>query len=128
MTITKEILEHCIKNMDEGFYWLKDIEFRSHLDIWLDAEFLDDKASIEYRVKPKTILVNGIYVPAPLYRIDDETEVYIANPALESYYQTVKVTYEADSFLCEPLERGLVHSQSENAATHGKAMLKYREV
>lgn len=77
----------------------------------------------EYRVKPDTIMVNGIEVPEP-QRVA---------PADDKRYWITDVTaIEPDEFElcwagteCEMtwLQRGLVHLSKENAIAHAKAMV-----
>ena len=87
----------------------------------IDAGKAGDPA--EYRVKPSTIVVNGIEVPEPL-------RVAPANGT--AYWLTQVTSIELDQFElcwdgteCEMtwLRRGLVHLSKENAIAHAKAMV-----
>lgn len=73
----------------------------------------------EYRRKPKTIMVNGFEVPAPLDKVQVGTTVYIASPA--SLDLSVMVVYTSGH---NPyFDRKIVHATRDAAVAHAKAML-----
>lgn len=103
----------------------EEIEYLSHTGKWVDrgdsmAETF--KPRLKYRIKPRTIKVNGFDVPkpeseAPLYR----SKYFI--PVTNSYEFCKVGTWsgcEYDSLL---FARGLIHLSDDNAIAHAKAML-----
>ena len=78
----------------------------------------------EYRIKPKTITVNGTEVPAPLTTLEGLDTFYLAVPSNMDFYVNF-----ATSFNCNKdwLERGLCHKTKEAAIAHAKAMCGIKE-
>lgn len=76
----------------------------------------------EYRVKPKTILVNGFEVPEPMREapcINDE--YFTPQTGYEIFY--CKNKWRNDKFDQRFLSRGLMHLSESAAIAHAKAML-----
>lgn len=76
----------------------------------------------QYRRKPeppKTIMVNGFEVPAPLDGVKLGTRVYIANPLATELCSAVMYC----SWHAKYLDRKLLHTTKEAAVAHAKAML-----
>lgn len=101
------------------------IEFRSPAGTWrpkLGLEVPTLLAGIQYRIKPKTIKVNGFDVPEPMRK----------PPKINSTYWVVNLTY---TDLCDDckweacvvdemfLSRGICHITREAATAHALAML-----
>ena len=79
-------------------------------------------ATVQYRRKPeppKTIVVNGFEVPAPLDKVEVGTVVYAASPA--SAHPCIEMVYA--SWYSHYFDRKLVHATREAAVAHAKAML-----
>lgn len=76
---------------------------------------------LEYRRKPKTIMVNGFEVPEPLKEMPERGNVWLVIPHSESF---TDFHYAEDSrWKRVALDRGLLHSTKEAAVAHAKAML-----
>lgn len=98
------------------------------IQMYVDDEWYDCKAptafvdGCKYRVKPKTILVNGFEVPEPMREEPEVGSVCfvasINNPAFfySIYWETISCNKTA-------LSRGLIHSTKSAAIAHAKAML-----
>jgi len=92
-------------------------------DEWYDCmvptAFVD---GCKYRVKPKTILVNGFEVPEPMREAPDDGAKYfipsINNDCFVGYHN-----FHGDRCDKRWLSRGLVHSTKSAAIAHAKAML-----
>lgn len=78
----------------------------------------------EYRLKPKSIMINGYKVPEP-ERVAPEIEsTYFAPwPFIEKMYS--KLTWNGNCLDLEALENGVVHLTPEAAAIHGKAIYSF---
>lgn len=92
-------------------------------DEWYDCmvptAFVD---GCKYRVKPKTILVNGFEVPEPMRETLQNNDVYfIANPVRDEFFEYCYCGGDMYDDLW--LSRGLCHSTKEAAIAHAKAML-----
>lgn len=76
----------------------------------------------KYRVKPKTILVNGFEVPEPMREEPNQGEgYYYASISVGALYGFAAWTkHEADLIR---LTRGICHTTKEAAIAHAKAML-----
>ena len=76
----------------------------------------------EFRLKPRTITVNGREIVEPERKALEDDQAYwvpsIAREELQS-----QANWAGDAFDLRCLERGLVHLTKENAIAHAKAML-----
>lgn len=88
---------------------------------------LFNRTDFKFRIKPKTILINGIEVPEPVRNESQLAEgqlIYIADPNRDS-----KVDFwRWDQDLKSPrkfLERGLIHLTQEAAEIHARALLSF---
>lgn len=80
-----------------------------------------------FRIKPRTITINGIEVPEPMR----------VAPSRESRYFAVSIgttstvsgfIWECDDADVQYLQRGLVHATREAAEAHARALLSFTEV
>lgn len=78
---------------------------------------------MDYRIKPKTITVNGIEVPAPLTTLEGLDTFYLATPSHVDFY----INYWAAVSCKRWLDRGLCHKTKEAAIAHAKAMCGIKE-
>ena len=80
-----------------------------------------------FRIAPRTILVNGVEVPAP-EKVGPEigTQYYLPSPSKGSRYSAE--FWEAAEFDVCALEDGLVYLDKESAIARAKAMLITQEV
>lgn len=90
---------------------------------WYDCKeptaFVD---GCKYRIKPKTILVNGFEVPEPMMvKPDDGAVYYIVDPTLEIFAN--KFVWHDEERESKWLSRGICHTTKEAAIAHAKAML-----
>jgi hypothetical protein len=76
--------------------------------------------STEYRIEPKTILVNGFEVPEPM-RVEPAIKSKYYLPALACEQLNHTAWWDANH--AERLKRGICHSTKEAAVAHAKAML-----
>lgn len=81
----------------------------------------------EFRLKPRTILVNGVEVPAPEKEAPPvDTEYFVPHcldrDAYEAFY------WAQDELDARLLDRGLVYLDQESAIARAKAMLITQEV
>lgn len=80
----------------------------------------------QYRLKPRTITINGREVPEPMRRAPEVgQECYIV--AMEKQPLFGEITWDNDSFDHRWLSRGLLHSTKEAAIAHTKALLSFTE-
>ena len=97
----------------------------SHVAIREINEF--SKSQFEYRIAPRTILVNGVEVPGPE---KDAPEVgatyYVPDQSEESL--AYDFSWGDDDMDARFLERGLVYLDKESAIARAKAMLITQEV
>ena len=106
--------------------WVPFMERFGRLDLVLvDAEGAGNLS--EFRLAPRTILVNGVEVPAPEKVAPPvDTEYFVPHgldrDAYEAFYWAQE---EWDARL---LERGLVYLDKESAIARAKAMLITKEV
>ena len=77
----------------------------------------------EYRIKPKTITVNGTEVPAPLTTLEGLDTFYLAAPSHSNFYIDYANCGEYNTWL----ERDLCHKTKEAAIAHAKAMCGIKE-
>lgn len=80
----------------------------------------------ELRIKPKTILINGIKIPEPLqeWPEDEALEVYIALTMGIEFHVQCTVAY-AIRYHPHALARGFVHTTKEAAISHSKALISF---
>lgn len=92
-------------------------------DEWYDCmaptAFVD---GCKYRIKPRTIIVNGFEVPAPMREApNDGVKYFFPNLSYNDYFWSHE--WENDRVDVRVLERGLCHTTKEAAIAHAKAML-----
>lgn len=78
--------------------------------------------SREYRIKPRTIKVNGFEITAPMSEAPKEgVEFFVASPAAEEFHAYFE--WEREESDTDWLSRGICHATKEAAIAHAKAML-----
>lgn len=83
-----EIYRHMADNLDAGKHSFDGIQYKSDLGCWIDKQYADTDGNILYRIKPKTIIVNGVEIPKPLdvSEIEDDGHYYhVANYKMLAY-------------------------------------------
>lgn len=89
---------------------------------WYTKSYPDLSGDCEYRIKPRTITVNGFEVPEPMQEAPEiGVEYWIAAPAFEDYCE--RVNWSASAYGKRYIDRGLCHSSRNSAIAHAKAML-----
>lgn len=76
----------------------------------------------QYRRKPRTHMVNGFEVPAPMVEAPIGDRAYWI-PAIDSRSYASCSFWDGDSFDATRLQRGLVHATKEAAVANAKAMV-----
>lgn len=130
MTFKEALIAHLqgekVEVRTEPSYDWKDFGYCvGHVTVREINEF--SQAPFEYRLAPRTILVNGVEAPAPekvapevgaTYYVPDQSEESLA------YY----CSWGYDDMDARFLERGLVYLDKESAIARAKAMLITQEV
>ena len=93
---------------------------------WIDLKpghwFFDE--FFEYRLKPKTININGFKIPEPVSGpLTNGTKYYIASPGYSFKY--AEYTWNGDRLDRLYLERGIIHLTDEAAIKHAEALLSF---
>ena len=97
----------------------------SHVTVREINEF--SKSPFEYRVAPRTIMVNGVEVPAGEKEAPSKgATYYVPDQAEESL--AYDFSWSDDDMDARFLERGLVYLDKESAIARAKAMLITQEV
>jgi hypothetical protein len=101
----------------------KEIEFFAR--DWMEVQTTGELLTAFYnnrqvRIKPRTIIVNGVEVPEPM-KVKPEygTIYYVARPA-----STDGIPWYDDGFDNSHLSAGVCHSTPEAATLHWEAMIK----
>lgn len=105
--------------------WQNFIEYHRNVQLYLidDPDFA---SACEFRLKPRTITVNGREVQAgETVEPAGGTKVFIANPAQNEFH--IAIHWWMESCFARWLERGLVHLTKEAAIAHARAMLNIPE-
>lgn len=96
---------------------------KHHANVTIDQfEDPDFAGACEYRIKPRTVLCNGVEVPAPESVAPAEGSCYYTpHVTREPGYN--EETWDEASFDLRVLEQGLVYLNKEDAIARAKAML-----
>lgn len=104
------------------------VQYKNEGGLWSDWGYDNELVlvlpSTEWRVRPRTIMINGHEVPKPLHTITDGQSYFY--PALgigilnDHYSQGCAVTLQR-------LRDGILHSSIENAELHAKALLSFTD-
>ncbi|MGL5225803.1 MAG: hypothetical protein ACRC8Q_10865 [Aeromonas sp.] len=80
-------------------------------------------AGTGYRIKPKTIKINGFEVPEPVREpLNIGDSFYVANILTDG---KCRLKWEGHEWDMEWLENGLIHLTKDAANTHAKALLSF---
>lgn len=82
----------------------------------------------EFRIKPRTVMCNGVEVPAPESVAPAIGETYYVPSFSDEDCMYSSQTWRNSDFGKEMLERGLVYLRKEDAESRAKAMLITQEV
>lgn len=96
-----KILNKMIENIEKDYHLFKDIQYRNRVNLEWDDRVYDvgkyQFETLEMRVKPETIKVNGVDIPKPLGRdeiLEDEVYYYVYNS--EFLYEASNGEFIAD--------------------------------
>ena len=110
---------------DPSYAWMDFGYGVSHVTIREINEF--SKSPFEYRIAPRTILVNGVEVPAPEKNAPSTGTPYFL-PCITTEDLCTKITWDGGCADNLWLARGLVYMDEESAIARAKAMLITQEV
>jgi hypothetical protein len=105
------------------------VQFRSHADGWGDIDIEDVLVEIaharftpcRYRVKPRTININGIEVPEPVREpLEEGTRYWTCGAGV-----VVAYTWVSDASDKGLLANGWIHLTKEAAETHHRALISF---
>lgn len=108
----------------------EEVELRvNEVQNWKTAEncvighFLQD--SFKFRLKPKTILINGNECPAPILwdSLPEGTKFWIADPSRHDGEFCRHLVWDGQDCDVQHLQRGLVHLSKQDAIEHAKAII-----
>lgn len=101
------------------------IEYLSSLGEWVPLNKVyapSFSPDTNYRIKKKTMMVNGFEVQAgETEKLKKRTEYYL--PELRTSELSSVYSWEEDSFDLLYLSRGIIHLTKESSIAHAKAML-----
>ena len=80
----------------------------------------------EFKIKPKTININGFEVPEPvMFELENNKKYWAVNL---SYRLCIEATWNRDAIDKERLKYGVIHLTKEAAELHAKALLSFTAV
>lgn len=124
---TIELLDHIKANMEEGMPPMRGLEILNSREEWDEADGIAIFFGSSYRVKPRTIEVNGVRVTAPVcisQPPSQDQKYYIPDLANPNLYQ--ELSWNADEIDTRLLDRGLIHTCEEDAIARARAMMGYK--
>lgn len=85
--------------------------------------FFSDR--FKFRLKPKTILINGNECPTPILwdSLPDGTKFWIADPSRHDGEFCRHLVWDGQDCDVQHLQRGLVHLSKQDAVEHAKAII-----
>lgn len=117
----KQMMEYAQDAMETDRPWER-WEMRYKESAWHQCQqYLCFDTSMDYRRKPRTILVNGYEVPEPVREAPKIGHgYYFASVNMRDFFG--HLLWGEDNIDRFNLERGLVHHSREAAQAHGRAM------
>ena len=119
----------------------KQIQYRDDLGCWVNTheraiitELHNRRGLDRYRVKPPTILINGIEVPEPLRELPEKMNgMVLYHPAffaggLNMESMLVRQTIAGSVFSNNILRFGVLHETFDAALAHAKALISFTQV
>lgn len=96
--------------------------YGEHTEEWIAKATGSLRADTKYRIKPRTITVNGFEVPEPMrIKPDEGFEYFVSTPSDSEMFYVA--TWDDDIHDERWFYRGLCHTTEEAAIAHAKAML-----
>ncbi|SPJ19193.1 hypothetical protein PFCIP103579_0337 [Prolinoborus fasciculus] len=85
--------------------------------------FFSDR--FKFRLKPRTITINGIECPAPILwdSLPEGTKFWIADPSRHDGEFCRHLVWDGQDCDVQHLQRGLVHLSKQDAIEHAKAII-----
>ena len=82
-------------------------------------------SDVLFRLKPKTILINGNECPAPILwdSLPEGTKFWIADPSRHDGEFCRHLVWDGQDCDVQHLQRGLVHLSKQDAVEHAKAII-----
>ena len=79
----------------------------------------------DFRLKPRTITINGIECPAPILwdSLPEGTKFWIADPSRHDGEFCRHLVWDGQDCDVQHLQRGLVHLSKQDAIEHAKAII-----
>ena len=117
--------------------WIADcerIQFKYHANGWCDESYSDVLGKVvagtvepeRFRIAPRTIIVNGVEVPAPEAAYpEDGVDFYVPDLAEADLFS--EGNWDEAEWDLNALDRGLVYLRKEDAIARAKAMLITKE-
>lgn len=107
-------------------YWQRHFEEKFHsTDKWDPMSDVFFQTHREYRLKPRTIDINGHQVPEPAREPPEIGRCYvIADITIKGLCTQIWQGDDGDKFL---LQRGLIHLSAEEAEAHIAALLSFTQ-
>lgn len=103
-------------------------------DRWLNLHPSDVLGKIQYgidpknfRIKPKTININGHEVPEPVREPLEYGQFYFI-PIVDYEDSTSQISWDGGLYDRRNLSRGLIHLTAEAAEAHAKALLSFTQL
>lgn len=103
----------------------EEIEYESYAGKWIDrgdSMAVIFKQGLKYRIKPRTIKVNGFNVPEPMKQAPDIGTDYFVSSVVQEHYH-IPSCWDGYSEDYLRLSRNICHTTKEAAIAHAKAML-----
>lgn len=97
----------------------------------VSMKYVDDPdfaGACEYRIAPRTILVNGVEVPAPEKDAPKDGDRYFSPSVTMAHSFSEHYTWDGSDFDQSALDRGVVYLNEDHAVARAKAMLITQEV
>lgn len=98
------------------------VQFFDHIhEKWLDVETISWVPTLQYRIKPKTININGYEVPEPVRVALNKGDTYY----MVSPYGAGLMEWHGNAFDFELLKNGAIHLTRDAAMKHHEAIFSF---
>lgn len=106
-------------------YWQRHFEEKFHsTDKWNPMSDVFFQTHREYRLKPRTIDINGHQVPEPVREPLQEGDLYYGASTADGVFSAI---WNCDHIDSERLHKGIIHLTKEAAETHIAALLSFTQ-
>lgn len=114
---------HKMQWLDSGNNWVTAISTKQ---ILVDIGCGTALSPLEYRIKPRTININGHEVPEPMLVEPSDDENYFV-PNLIEDHTFIPFTWIGDGLDKKWLALGICHTTKEAAIAHAKALFSFTD-